>query len=224
MVISIVKCKTYEIYHLRRQDTIKAVPSGFYFEMVSRQSYHNDVFVAKLKHKLRHEILELLGNYNIIQFKFNYYQRQDNELFSIAKCLIATLYPGCSNVNDGNSLIPYMVGFTSTNSFKTNTITGNSSYAKELLDKALAMIVVPLFNDDDESLELFIQMNGAKNKRHTISSTLTKGDAYIALCKNEKRKCRRNSLSCGIHCGVNKLTHAEQFFLMILRFIHLSER
>ena len=69
-----------------------------------------------------------------------------------------------SNVNDGNSLIPYMVGFTSTNSFKTNTITGNLSYAKEMLDKALAMIVVPLFNDDNESLELFIQMNGATNK------------------------------------------------------------
>jgi len=82
-----------------------------------------------------------------------------------------------------------MVGFTSTNSFKINTITGYSSYAKELLDKALAMIVVPLFNDDDESLELFIQMNGPTNKRHMISSTLTKGDAYIALCKNEKRKC-----------------------------------
>ena len=105
------------------------------------------------------------------------------------KCLIARLYPGCSNVNDGSSLIPYMVGFTSTNSFKINTITGYSSYAKELLDKALAMIVVPLFNDDNESLELFIQTNGPTNKRHTISSTLTKGDAYIALCKNEKRKC-----------------------------------
>ncbi len=48
------------------------------------------------------------------------------------------------------------------------------------------MIVVPLFNDDDESLELFIQMNGPTIKRHTISSTLTKGDAYIALCKNKK--------------------------------------
>ncbi len=72
------------------------------------------------------------------------------------------------------------------------------------------MIVVPLFNDDDESLELFIQMNGAMNKRHTISSTLTKGDVYIALCKNGK-KCQRNSLNCGIHCGVHKLTHAEQF-------------
>ena len=183
-----VECKTYEINHLRCQDTLKKVPSEFYFEMVSCQSDHNDVFVAKLKHKLRHEILELLGNCNIRQFKFNYYQRQDNELFSIAKCLIARLYPGCSNVNDGNSLIPYMVGFTLTKSFKTNTITGYSSYAKELLDKALAMIVVPLFNDDDESLELFIQTNEATNKRHTISSTLTKGDAYIALCKNEKRK------------------------------------
>ncbi len=48
------------------------------------------------------------------------------------------------------------------------------------------MIVVPLFNDDDESLELFIQTNGATNKRHMISSILTKGDAYIALCKNKK--------------------------------------
>ena len=73
------------------------------------------------------------------------------------------------------------------------------------------MIVVPLFNDDDESLELFIQTNGATKKRHTISSTLTKGDAYIALCKNEKRKCQQSSLNCGIHCGVHKLTHAEQF-------------
>jgi hypothetical protein len=82
-----------------------------------------------------------------------------------------------------------MVGITSTNSFKTNTITGYLSYAYELHDKALAMIVVPLFNDDDKSLELFIQMNGPTNKRHTISSTLTKGDAYIALCKKEKRKC-----------------------------------
>jgi hypothetical protein len=189
MAISIVECKTYEINHLRRQDTIKKVQSEFYFEMVSPQSDHNDVFVAKLKHKLRHEILELLGNYNIRQFKINYYQQQDNELFSIVKCLIATLYPGCSNVNDGNSLIPYMVGITSTNSLKTNTITGYSSYAKELFDKALAMIVVPLINDHDESLELFIQTNGPTNKRRMISSTLTKGDAYIALCKNEKRKC-----------------------------------
>ncbi len=81
-----------------------------------------------------------------------------------------------------------MVGFTSTNSFKINTITGYSSYAKELLDKALATIVVPLFNDDDESLELFIQTNRPINKRHMISSTLTKGDAYIALCKNENKK------------------------------------
>ncbi len=107
--------------------------------------------------------------------------------FSIAKCLIARLYPCCSNVNDGNSLIPYMVGFTLTNSFKFNTMTGYSSYAYELLDKALAMIVVLLFNDDDESIELFIQTNGPTNKRHTISSTLTKGDAYIALCKNETK-------------------------------------
>ncbi len=64
MVISIVECKTYEINHLRHQDTLKKVPLQFYFEMVSRQSDHNDVFVAKLKHKLRHEILELLGNCN----------------------------------------------------------------------------------------------------------------------------------------------------------------
>jgi hypothetical protein len=84
-----------------------------------------------------------------------------------------------------------MVGFTSTNSFKINTITGYSSYAKELLDKALTMIVVPLFNDDDESLELFTQTNGAMNKRHTISSTLTKGDAYIALCKNKKENVNK---------------------------------
>ncbi len=183
MAISIVECKTYEINHLRHQDTLKKVPLEFCFEMVSCQSDQNDVFVAKLKHKLQHDILELLGNYNIRQFKFNYYQQQDNELFSVAKCLIAMLYPSRSNVNDGNSLIPYMVGFTLTNSFKTNTITGNLSYRKELLDKALAMIVVPLFNDDDESLELFIQTNEALNKRHTISSTLTKGDTYIALCK-----------------------------------------
>jgi hypothetical protein len=40
---------------------------------------------------------------------------------------------------------------------------------------------------------------------------LTKGDAYIALCKNEKRKCQQNSLNCGIHFGVHKSTHAEQF-------------
>ncbi len=85
-------------------------------------------------------------------------------LFSIAKCLFARLYPGRSNVNDGNSLIPYIVGFISTNSFKTNTITGYLSYRKELLDKALAMIVVPLFNDDDESLELFIQTNEQRIK------------------------------------------------------------
>ncbi len=85
------------------------------------------------------------------------------------------------------------------------------SYRKDLLDKALATIVVPLFNDDDESLELFIQTNRPTNKRHTISSTLTKGDAYIALCKKEKRKCWCDSLNCGIHCGVHKLTHAEQF-------------
>ena len=52
MAISIVECETYEINHLRRQDTIKKVPSGYYFEMVSHQSDHNDVFVAKLKHKL----------------------------------------------------------------------------------------------------------------------------------------------------------------------------
>ncbi len=81
MAISIVKCKTYEINHLRRQDTLEKVPLKYYFEMVSRQSDHNDVFIAKLKHKLRHEILELLGNCNSNQFKFNYYQRQDNELF-----------------------------------------------------------------------------------------------------------------------------------------------
>ncbi len=73
------------------------------------------------------------------------------------------------------------------------------------------MIVVPLFNDDDESLELFIQMNEPTNKGHTISSTLTKGDAYIALCKKEKRKCQRDSLNCGIHCDKHKLMHAEQF-------------
>jgi sentrin-specific protease 1 len=33
MAILIVECKTYEINHLRHQDTIKKVPSGFYFEM-----------------------------------------------------------------------------------------------------------------------------------------------------------------------------------------------
>ncbi len=44
-----------------------------------------------------------------------------------------------------------------------------------------------------------------------ISSILTKVDAYIALCKNEKRKCRHDSLNCGIHCGVHNLMHAEQF-------------
>ncbi len=88
MVISIVECKTNEINHLRHQDTIKKVPSKFYFEMVSRQSDHNDVFIAKLKHKLRHGILELLGNCNSNQFKFNYYQRQDNELFQLRSVLL----------------------------------------------------------------------------------------------------------------------------------------
>ncbi len=88
MAISIVECETYKINHLRHQNTIKKVPSGFYFKMVSRQSDHNDVLVAKLKHKLRHEILELLGNCNIEQFKFNHYQRQDIELFSIASVLL----------------------------------------------------------------------------------------------------------------------------------------
>ncbi len=36
MAILIVECKTYEINHLRCQDTLEKVPSGFYFEMVSR--------------------------------------------------------------------------------------------------------------------------------------------------------------------------------------------
>ncbi len=40
MAISIVECKTYEINHLRCQDTLKKVPSEFYFEMVSCQSDH----------------------------------------------------------------------------------------------------------------------------------------------------------------------------------------
>ncbi len=61
---------------------------GILFEMVSPQSDHNDVFVAKLKHKLQHEILEFLGNYNIRQFKFNYYQRQHNELFQLQSVLL----------------------------------------------------------------------------------------------------------------------------------------
>ncbi len=30
--------------------------------------------------------------------------------------------------------------------------------------------------------------------------------------KMKKRKCQRDSLNCGIHCGVHKLMHAEQFF------------
>ena len=46
MAISIVECKTYEINHLRCRDTLKKVTSEFYFEMVSRQSDHNDVFVV----------------------------------------------------------------------------------------------------------------------------------------------------------------------------------
>ncbi len=29
--------------------------------------------------------------------------------------------------------------------------------------------------------------------------------------KMKKRKCRCDSLNCRIHCGVHKLTHAEQF-------------
>ncbi len=42
MAISIVECKTYEINHLRDQDTLKKLTSEFYFEMVSCQSDHND--------------------------------------------------------------------------------------------------------------------------------------------------------------------------------------
>ena len=87
MAISIVECKTYEIYHLRHPDTLKKVPLEFYFEMVSRQSDHNDVFIAKPNHKLRHEILELLGNCNIRQFKFNYYQQQADRAFGTDYCL-----------------------------------------------------------------------------------------------------------------------------------------
>ncbi len=120
-------------------------------------------------------------------------QHYERSGFPFSPQLIETSKPGQNHLMIKESLgrTEYLINteFTLTNSFKTNTITGNSSYRKELLDKALAMIVVPLFNYDTESLELFIQMNRPTNKRNMISSTLTKGDAYIALCKIEKRKC-----------------------------------
>ncbi len=52
---------------------------------------------------------------------------------------------------------------------------------------------------------------------------MTKGDAYIVLCKNEKTKCRSNATDCGIHCFVHKLTHAEKF-LPDATMVHASIR
>ena len=141
MAISIDEWETYEINHLRRQDTIN-------------KKYHR-YFILKYLHANQSIMMSSLQSWSInYDMRFlncweTKYQTIQVQLLSTTRqwaffnCEVSYCkkYPGCSNVNDGNSLIPYMVGITSTNSFKTNTITGYSSYAKELLDKALAMML-----------------------------------------------------------------------------------
>jgi hypothetical protein len=71
-----------------------------------------------------------------------------------------------------------------------------------------AYILVPLWDKNDESITINLQLQPNGKKFGTLTCQLKKGDAYIVCCKNntnQKTKCKINTVNCALHCKMHNL-------------------
>jgi hypothetical protein len=88
-----------------------------------------------------------------------------------------------------------------------------------------AYIVVPLWDKNDESITINLQLQPNGKEYDTLTCQLKKGDAYIVRCKNhnnQKPKCKGNSVNCALHCKVHNLvmdSTQQDFQVLVISFI-----
>jgi hypothetical protein len=71
-----------------------------------------------------------------------------------------------------------------------------------------AYIVMPLWDKNDESITINLQLQPNGKKYGTLTCQLKKGDAYIVCCKNhtnQKQTCKVNTVNCALHCKLHNL-------------------
>ncbi len=164
-------------------------------------------YVAKLHDKLLQNIIKYLqehihkcfeGN-KLAERQFKYYQTTSDEnaelemnVFSLAKGLFKGLNQG---EDQSNIFAP----------FKAELIksTGNICQVKALTKynrpPLAAVIVVPLWHKNDESISIKLQLQPNGKQIGISTRQLKKGDAYIVHCNNhsnQKPKCKVNSVNC----------------------------
>ncbi len=78
----------------------------------------------------------------------------------------------------------------------------NKAPTKYIVKIPVAYIIVPLFDENNDSVTLELETGGNNSKQLTCQ--LKKGDAYIVCCKNHvnknPNKCRYNSVHSALHC------------------------
>jgi hypothetical protein len=67
----------------------------------------------------------------------------------------------------------------------------------------VAYIVMPLWDKNDESFTINLQLQPNGKKYCTLICQLKKRDAYILCCKNHK--CKVNTVNCALHCNRHNL-------------------
>jgi hypothetical protein len=155
---------------------------------ISGTTIENELYVAKLHNKLPKNIggllLEYANKYFIkpdkdIQFK--YYQTKSNEIKELEMSLLARLNPRNNfpkKTFPCNELVTYsakqICSYKSKCEIKAPT--------KNIVKLSVAYIIVPLFEENDDSIMLELKPDGKKSKQ--VTCQLKKGNAYIVCCKN----------------------------------------
>jgi hypothetical protein len=176
------------------------VPQGFPdHEILS--STNDGFYVTKLHNKLPQNIANYLQEYinkcfegnKLAERQFKYYQTISDEhaelemnVFSLAKGLLKGLNQGEVK---SNMFAPYKAELN--NSKKNHCqVKAPTKYNTTPL---VAYIIVPLWDKNDESITINLQLQ-TNGKKGTFTCQLKKGDAYIVRCKNhtnQKNKMQR---------------------------------
>jgi hypothetical protein len=84
---------------------------------------------------------------------------------------------------------------------------------------------VPLWHINDESITINLQLQPNGKQISILTCQLKKGDAYLVCCKNHKNqkpKCRVNTVNCALHCKKHNLvmdSTQQDFQALVISFI-----
>jgi hypothetical protein len=196
-------------------------------------STNDGFYVAKLRDKLPQNIVNYLHEYinkcfegnKLAERQFKYYQTTSDEnaqlemnIFTLAKGLFKGLNQGEDQSNIFAPLKAELINSMGNCCQVTASTKSNTT-------PLAVFIVVPLWHKNDESITIKLQLQPKGKQIGILTCQLKKGDAYLIRCKNHKNqkpKCKVNSVKCALHCKAHTLvmdSTQQDFQALVISFI-----